>query len=90
MFEEDTVKIIPINLIRIINPRDRDPKKFERIVRNIAALGLKRPITVNKPKKKKDGKPFELFNQQEVIHLEDVKGLIWLDYRVLHSHTQSG
>ena len=31
----------------------------------------------------KDGKPFELFNQQEVIHLKDVKGLIWLDYRVL-------
>jgi len=32
---------------------------------------------------KKDGKPFVLFNQQEVIHLKDVKGLIWLDYWVL-------
>jgi integral membrane protein (TIGR01906 family) len=31
----------------------------------------------------KDGQPFELFNQREVIHLRDVKGLIWLDYRVL-------
>ena len=31
----------------------------------------------------KDGKPFVLFNQQEVIHLKDVKGLIWLDYWVL-------
>jgi len=31
----------------------------------------------------KDGQPFELFNQREVIHLKDVKGLIWLDYRVL-------
>ena len=31
----------------------------------------------------KDGKPFELFNQREVIHLKDVKGLIWLDYWVL-------
>ena len=30
----------------------------------------------------KDGKPFPLFNQREVIHLKDVKGLIWLDYRV--------
>lgn len=29
---------------------------------------------------KKDGKPFELFNQKEIIHLKDVKGLIWLDY----------
>ncbi len=31
----------------------------------------------------KDGKPFVLFNQQEIVHLKDVKGLIWLDYRVL-------
>ena len=31
----------------------------------------------------KDGKPFELFNQREAVHLKDVKGLIRLDYRVL-------
>ena len=31
----------------------------------------------------KDGEPFELFNQREVVHLKDVKGLIWLDYRLL-------
>jgi integral membrane protein (TIGR01906 family) len=31
----------------------------------------------------KDGEPFELFNQREVSHLRDVKGLIWLDYWVL-------
>jgi len=31
----------------------------------------------------KDGEPFVLFNQREVAHLKDVKGLIWLDYRVL-------
>ena len=31
----------------------------------------------------KDGKPFELFNQQEVAHLKDVKGLVRLDYRLL-------
>jgi integral membrane protein (TIGR01906 family) len=31
----------------------------------------------------KDGKPFALFNQREEIHLKDVKGLIWLDYRIL-------
>jgi len=31
----------------------------------------------------KDGKSFELFNQREVLHLKDVKGLIWLDYRLL-------
>jgi len=31
----------------------------------------------------KNGEPFELFNEKEVIHLKDVKGLIWLDYWVL-------
>ncbi len=31
----------------------------------------------------KNGEPFELFNHREVIHLMDVKGLIWLDYWVL-------
>ena len=31
----------------------------------------------------KDGQSFTLFNQKEVAHLKDVKGLIWLDYRVL-------
>ena len=31
----------------------------------------------------KDGKPFVLFNQREVIHLKDVKELIWLGYRIL-------
>jgi len=31
----------------------------------------------------KDGKSFVLFNEREVAHLLDVKGLIWLDYRVL-------
>lgn len=31
----------------------------------------------------KNGEPFELFNQREVLHLRDVKGLIWLDYWVL-------
>lgn len=31
----------------------------------------------------KDGQPFELFNQREVVHLKDVKQLVRLDYRLL-------
>jgi ParB family chromosome partitioning protein len=38
--------LIPLDRIRIVNPRVRDKKKFERIVDNIAKVGLKRPITV--------------------------------------------
>ncbi len=31
----------------------------------------------------KNGQPFILFNEQEIAHLRDVKGLIWLDYWML-------
>ncbi len=34
-------------------------------------------------KVEKEGKPFTLFNRREVLHLKDVKGLIWLDYWLL-------
>jgi integral membrane protein (TIGR01906 family) len=31
----------------------------------------------------RDGQPFTLFNEREIAHLRDVKGLIRLDYRVM-------
>lgn len=40
------VETIPIDLISVVNPRVRNKKIFKEIVANIAALGLKRPITV--------------------------------------------
>ena len=44
---ENIVKMIPIEKIRILNPRDRNKKQFQKIVDNIANIGLKRPITVS-------------------------------------------
>lgn len=38
---------IPIDKIRIINPRHRDRRKFELIVQSIRNLGLKKPIQVS-------------------------------------------
>ena len=43
----DEVQMIPIDHIRIINPRHRDPKKFAQIVQSIRNLGLKKPIQVS-------------------------------------------
>ena len=43
----DEVKLIPIERIRILNSRLRDPKKFELIVQSIKNLGLKMPIQVS-------------------------------------------
>lgn len=46
--DENTVKMIPIDRIRILNPRERNKTKFKKIVKNISNIGLKRPITVSK------------------------------------------
>lgn len=41
------VKMVPIDRIRILNPRHRDRKKFALIVQSIQNLGLKKPIQVS-------------------------------------------
>ncbi len=45
---KEDIQMIPIERIRILNPRLRDKKKFELIVQSIKNLGLKKPIQVSK------------------------------------------
>ncbi|VWC14341.1 stage 0 sporulation protein J [Burkholderia lata] len=40
------IELVPVNQIRVLNPRARNRRLHSEIVRNIAAVGLKRPITV--------------------------------------------
>ncbi len=42
----ETVQLIPIDQIEVLNSRDRNTKVFEEIVGNIKTIGLKKPITV--------------------------------------------
>ena len=49
------VRLIPIDLIRVVNPRVRDQRKFQEIVASIAELGLKKPITVSPGETNGDG-----------------------------------
>ena len=44
------ITLVPIDRIRILNPRARNPRTFADMVENIAKIGLKRPITVNRRK----------------------------------------
>jgi ParB family chromosome partitioning protein len=44
---KDEVKLIPIERIRILNPRPRERRRFEQIVQSIRNLGLKKPIQVS-------------------------------------------
>ena len=55
MSEEPQISLIPVDRIRVVNPRSRDKKKFERVVESIAAVGLKKPITVMRGKPGDDG-----------------------------------
>ena len=55
--DEKEIQMIPVQAIRIANPRVRERRKFEQIVRSIAEQGLKRPITVTETKPGPDGLP---------------------------------
>jgi ParB family chromosome partitioning protein len=50
-----SIEIIPIGAIDVVNPRARNRRIFKEIVTSVAELGLKRPITVKR--KAGDGEP---------------------------------
>lgn len=54
---EQGVQLVPISMIRVLNPRSRNKVKFQEIVTNIAHVGLKRPITVA-PRTDTDGQTY--------------------------------
>jgi len=57
----DGVIMIPVDSIRVMNPRVRNQKKFRQIVENISRIGLKKPITVSRSKEPDgDGPQYEL------------------------------
>src|SRR3981081_4958153 len=55
-----TIKTIPINEIRLLNPRVRNQRNFQEIVQSIANVGLKRPITVSPRKSEADSASYDL------------------------------
>lgn len=57
MTDDHEIILIPVKSVRVANPRVRDRRKFELIVRSIAEQGLKRPITVTEAKPGPDGQP---------------------------------
>lgn len=58
--EQDSVTLIPIEEINILNPRVRNSLIAEGIRQNIRSVGLKRPITVTLRKDIKNGKKYDL------------------------------
>lgn len=48
------LRMIPLDRIEVLNPRERNQRKFTAIVENIGAIGLKKPVTVT-PRTGEDG-----------------------------------
>lgn len=42
------IHLVPLSQIRVINPRYRDKRKFELIIRSIKSIGLKKPIQISR------------------------------------------
>ena len=58
---KEEIVLIPIDQIRILNPRHRDRRKFELVVESIKTLGLKKPIKVSVRSNQKEGEaPYDL------------------------------
>jgi len=46
--EAQSVEMIPVDRVIVINPRVRNKRIFKEIIANIAEIGLKKPITVTR------------------------------------------
>ena len=57
---QQKVQIIPIERIRILNPRTRSKKRFKQIINSIDTIGLKKPITVSYRREEPDCNDYDL------------------------------
>ena len=57
MTTADTVQLVSVNSITVLNPRVRNKKIFQELVNSISHLGLKKPITVSR---RPDGRRYDL------------------------------
>jgi ParB family chromosome partitioning protein len=67
------VTLIPIQEIRIVNPRSRNRIKFQSVMTSIGTIGLKKPITVHERTVEDDGTRYDLVCGQG--RLEAVRAL---------------
>ncbi len=58
--KNQTIEMIAIDEINILNPRVRNQKTFKNITENITKVGLKRPITVRALESEVNGKKYDL------------------------------
>src|SRR5215813_1932673 len=57
--QAQSVEMIPIDRVMVVNPRVRNKRIFREIIENIAEIGLKKPITVTR-RDGPDGERYDL------------------------------
>src|SRR2546423_3805494 len=67
------ITLIPIQEIRVVNPRSRNRVKFHSVMTSIGTVGLKKPITVHQRELADDGTRYDLVCGQG--RLESVRAL---------------
>jgi len=69
----EQIALVPVERLRVLNPRTRNPYFFAQLVESIASVGLKRPITVAHGGRDPDGDWYEVLCGQG--RLEALKAL---------------
>jgi len=85
--EAQTVEMIPIERITVVNPRVRNKKVFKEIISNIAEIGLKKPITVTR-RDEADGVRYDLVCGQGRLEAYQVLGQSEIPALVVDADTE--
>jgi ParB family transcriptional regulator, chromosome partitioning protein len=85
--EAQSVEMIPLERITVINPRVRNKKKFKEIISNIAEIGLKKPITVTR-RDDSDGARYDLVCGQGRLEAYQVLGQSEIPALVVDADTE--
>lgn len=85
--QAETVEMVSIDRITVINPRVRNKKIFKQITSNIAELGLKRPITVTR-REDTDGPRYDLVCGQGRLEAYQVLGQREIPALVVEADTE--
>lgn len=84
--QNDTIQILPIDKIRVLNPRTRNQKVFADLVENIATIGLKRPITVTPSVD--SAEYYDLLCGQGRLEACQVLGELFIPCRVVNANSE--
>lgn len=85
--DAQTVEMVPIERITVINPRVRNKRIFKEIISNIGEIGLKKPITVTR-RDGVDGPRFDLVCGQGRLEAYQALGQQEIPALVVEADTQ--